>query len=59
MNNWTDELFDLMTEKLAERKKREVLAMRPSSLTGDPGGHKSPDSALFAQARNLIKVVKK
>jgi len=23
LNNWTDELFDLMVEKLIERKKRE------------------------------------
>lgn len=55
VNNWTDELLDLMLGKLAERRKREVQAMRP----GDSGGHKVPDNILFAHAKNLIKVVKK
>lgn len=56
VNNWTDELLNLMTEKLAERKKREVQAVKP---TGNSGGHKVPESVLFAHAKNLIKVVKK
>lgn len=30
-NNWTDELFTLMCEKLTERKKRELDAMRDKS----------------------------
>ena len=55
VNNWTDELLDLMVEKLIERKQREVQAMKP----GDSGGYKVPDSALFARASNLVKVVKK
>ena len=56
VNNWTDELLNLMVEKMVERKQREV---RPLPLLGDSGGHKVPDSTLFARARNLIKVVKK
>lgn len=59
MNNWTDELLDLMMEKLVERKEREVQTIQPKSLPGDPGGHKVPDNILFARAGNLIKVVKK
>jgi len=27
-NNWTDELFDLMVEKLIERKNRETSAIK-------------------------------
>ncbi len=30
VNNWTDELFDLMMEKLIERKGREVEGLPPS-----------------------------
>jgi len=59
VNNWTDELFDLMLEKLAERKQREVKATRPASSPSSVGGGKVSDSILFAQAKNLIKVVKK
>ena len=51
INNWTDELLDLMTEKLAERKKREV---QPVTNGGDP---KVSDTTLFSRAGNLIKVV--
>ena len=50
VNNWTDELLDLMVEKLVERKKRET----PPKDSG-----KVPESVLFAKAKNLIKVVKK
>lgn len=53
VNNWTDELLDLMIEKLVERRQCAPKAMRP----GDSGGHKVPDSVLFARAKNLIKVV--
>lgn len=56
VNNWTDELLNLMVEKLTERKQREVQAMRP---LGSSGGHRVSDKELFAQAGNLIKVVKK
>jgi len=56
MDNWTDELFDLMVEKLIERKQREASAMQPSTVTS---GHRVSDSMLFAGAKNLIRVVKK
>ena len=49
VNNWTDELLDLMIEKLAERKKRE-MGLSDNSVSAD---------ALAAQSRGLIKVVKK
>ena len=56
VNNWTDELLDLMVEKLVERKERET---HPPTPTGDSGGHKVSDSVLFAHAGNFIKVVRK
>lgn len=56
VNNWTDELLDLMVEKLVERKQREIQAIRPS---GSSGGHRISDKELFMRAGNLIKVVKK
>ena len=57
INNWTDELLNLMTEKLVERKQGEIDAMK-----GTPKSERSlmvPESVLFAHAKNLIKVVKK
>ncbi len=53
VNNWTDELLDLMVEKLIERKEREA---HPNRNAGDG---KVPDTVLFARAKKLIKVVKK
>ena len=50
VNNWTDELLNLLTEKLVERKGKE--------RTGT-SKHKDSEETLFARARNLIKVVKK
>lgn len=47
VNNWTDELLLLMTEKLAERKERELDAAK---------GKKVSDTTLFSRAKNLIKV---
>ena len=58
VSNWTDELLNLMTEKLIERKNRETRALRPASQ-GSSEGAKVSDSMLFFQARNLIKVVRK
>lgn len=58
INNWSDELLNLMIEKLVERKKRETAFSTPSA--GDSGGNRVPADALFAMAgSNLIKVVKK
>ena len=57
VNNWTDELLNLMVEKLLERKKREVQAMNdPSGAGHEP---EVSDEVFFARAKNLIKVVKK
>jgi len=50
VNNWTDELLNLMTEKLVERKGKERTGI---------GKHKDSEETLFARARSLIKVVKK
>lgn len=49
IDNWTDELFDLMVEKLIERKKKQV---------GSSEIDKVSDKELFASAGNLIKVVR-
>jgi len=32
VNNWTDELLDLMLEKLVERKKRELDAVKGRNM---------------------------
>lgn len=55
VSNWTDELFNLMVEKLIERKKRERLG---SSTPLRNQGMVS-DKELFARAGHLIKVEKK
>ena len=47
VNNWTDELLDLMIDKLVERKKQG---------TRDKG---VSVESLAAQSRGMIKVVKK
>lgn len=57
MDNWTDELFDLMLEKLIERKQRESNAINTS------GGKTLEDRSLSAetlaaQSGGMIKVVK-
>jgi len=52
VNNWTDELFDLMVEKLIARHERESRAL------GRPGPTKVSDKELFSRASNLIKEVK-
>jgi len=51
VNNWTDELLNLMLEKLIERKKRELDAIQ-----GNKVDDKVEDEALFKLAGNLIKV---
>ena len=56
VNNWTDELLELMTEKLVERKLRE---------SGDKGEAETQTSsdrsvdALAAMSNGMIKVVRK
>ena len=51
VNNWTNELLSLMIEKMIERKKRESDAIKKPEQVSD--------EMFFAQASNLIKVVKK
>jgi len=55
LDNWTGEEFALMSEKLAERKRREADAMRVSKKADVT---KVSDKALFTQAGSKIKVVK-
>ena len=51
-SNWTDELLDLMVNKLVERKEREKRVM-------DSGGkHTVSDNELFSRAGHLIKRIK-
>ncbi len=52
LNNWTEELFNLMVEKLVERKERETEAIKSRSS----GDTKVSDKALFQKANNLIEV---
>jgi len=52
VNNWTDELLNLMINKLVERKQR----LSPVTQGEDSG--KVSDETLFACASNLIKVKK-
>ena len=54
VNNWTDELFSLMVEKLAERKERETEKMSGNQ----PIECKVPVETLAAMSGGMIKVVK-
>jgi len=54
LNNWTDELLNLMVEKLAERKKREA---QPRS-TGGSDTHRVSDTELFRLLGKKIEVVR-
>ena len=60
VNNWTDELLNLMIEKLVERKRRESEAVRGTSSASatQSGDRVVSDTALFAQLGNKLKVVK-
>jgi len=49
VNNWTDELLDLMIDKLVERKKQGTT----------PKDNGVSAESLAAQSRGMIKVVKK
>ncbi len=55
VNNWTEELLNLMVEKLAERKRQERDAIKGR---GD-STHLVSAEILAAKSRGLIKVVKK
>ncbi len=56
VNNWTDELLNLMIEKLIERRKRELGNGRQNALKTTDSV--VSDEALFAQLGKKIKVVK-
>ena len=45
VNNWTDELFALMVNKLTERKKRETDAVQ----SGNTDAQKVSDKELFGR----------
>jgi len=57
INNWTDELLNLMMWKMVERKEREAQTMKGSSGAGHEP--QVSDEVFFARAKNLIKVVRK
>ena len=60
VNNWTDEFFDLMVEKLVERKRRESDAIKGTSSPDNLRGKETiSDTALFSRMGNNVKVVKK
>lgn len=57
VTHWTDELLDLMVEKLVERKERET----PNADTprGEPlGKHAVSPESLAAMSNDMIKMVK-
>lgn len=55
VNNWTDELLDLMIEKLVERRKRET----PQTGTSErPEQATVPIETLAARSRGMIKMKK-
>ena len=56
VNNWTDELLDLMVGKLVERKDRESNAMKNNQT---PKGQSVSVETLAARSRGMIKVEKK
>ena len=53
VTHWTDELLDLMIKKRKERYDREQVREVTS------GQRLVPEEVLFAQGKNMIKVVKK
>ena len=59
--NWTEELLNLMVEKLIERKKQEAVAVQehrsPGHMTGG-GDQIVSDKALFNQLGSKMKVIK-
>jgi hypothetical protein len=54
INNWSDEEFTLLIEKLNERKQREIDAMQPRGI----GASDTivSDKELFSELGNKIKV---
>lgn len=58
VNNWTEELLDLMIEKLTERKKREREAMQGGS-EDNTVREKVSDKELFRVMGQNVKVEKR
>ena len=52
VNNWTDELFELMVLKMVERKNKETEAMNKAS-----GKQVTSDSSSLRQMGSMVKVV--
>ncbi len=61
VNNWTDELLNLMITKLVERKNREseAISSRGSGVVSGDTDRVVSDKELFAQLGNKLKVVKR
>jgi len=59
VNNWTDELFYLMCEKLTERKKRELETVQGKTLPNrppvKPGTKVVSDDELLAKMNIKVK----
>ncbi len=62
VSNWTEELLDLMLQKLIGRKEREAEALRGKGTSGLNGASGSKqvvsDEVLFARLGHKIKRVK-
>jgi hypothetical protein len=57
--HWTDELLQLMLDKLLERKRRESEAIEEARSRHSPGKEQEiSDSALFALMGDNVEVVK-
>ena len=57
VNNWTDELLNLMVDKLAGRKEREMAAIEGTASKPAQDNTVSVET-LSASSRGMIKVVK-
>lgn len=53
INNWTDEEFTLMVEKMNKRKQREIDAIQSR---GDESDAVVSDKELFSELGNRIKI---
>jgi len=54
VNNWTDELLELMCDKLRERKEREREAIEAASRGGEP--QQVSEDTFLDVASNMIEV---
>ena len=56
VDNWTDELLELMIEKLVERRTRDTPPSGPVDTR--PGVRRVSDATLFRMMGNKVKVNK-